>query len=104
MNTLDRRLLELHVQRGRLQERIATQRTQLAQQWAPVGRVLHVARSVRLAVRAGIIYLLQHPLAASATLAGIVLLKPRSVWRWGVRGLFVWRSWRALHGAAAKFL
>lgn len=104
MNTLDQRLLELHLQRGRLQERIAAQRLLLAQQYAPVERVLHVARNVKLAARAGLIYLLQHPVATCAMVAGAVLLRPRSVWRWGVRAVFMWRTWRTVRGAASKLL
>ena len=97
------RLIELHLQRGRLRERIAMQRTTLAQQLAPIhGRFALPQRLARL-VQDGKAVVQRHPLIATAAAAAIVLLKPRFVLRWAKRGVMAWRTWRTVSGLLPAF-
>lgn len=99
-------LAELHQEQGRLRERIAMQRAQLAQHAAPLrgalasgDRAVQVGRNAFDAVS-------RHPVGLGVLAAVMLAVKPRTVWRWGTRGLLAWRSWRAvadgLPEAAAK--
>ena len=98
------RLIELHRERGRLLERIAAQRHALSQQLTPLRGVLNVSdRAARLA-QEGKSFVRQHPLAVSAVVAALVLLKPRTVLRWTQRGLLAWRTWRSIHTLIPGFL
>lgn len=102
------RLIELHQQRGRLLERIAAQRSALSRQLAPLQGVLHIGdrvgeRATRM-VQDGKGFMQQHPLAVAAVVAAVVLLKPRTVMRWGRRGLSVWRTWRSVQTLVPGFL
>ena len=63
------RLIEIGIRRGRLIERIASQRELLGQQMQPVRSALHTADRGVAGLRAGIDYLRQHTaivLAAAA--------------------------------------
>jgi hypothetical protein len=95
---MDKRLIELHQQRGRLIERIAMQRVTLARELAPVRATLDTTDRALAAVRDSVCYLRQHPAAVAALAAALFALKPRMLWRWLQRGFLVWRSWRALRG------
>lgn len=93
---MDQRLAELHRERGRLIERIASQRTALASQLVPVQKMAAAGdRAVSLA-QGFIGYLKKRPLPVLVVAVALVLLKPNAAWRWAQRGLFVWRTWRAL--------
>ena len=89
-------LADLHHERGRLTERIATQRATLASQLAPVRNALQVSDRVTQLLRGGADYARQHPLALAAAGLALLLFKPRGSMRWARRGLFVWRTWRAV--------
>lgn len=91
---MQNRLIELHQQRGQLVERVASQRQVLAQQLAPLQSSFNIADRVAGVVQDGKAFVQRHPLAIAAAVAGMVLLKPRTVWRWGQRGLVAWRTWR----------
>lgn len=93
---MEKRLIELHLQRGRLIERIASQRGTLTRQLAPVRATLDTTDRALAAVRDSACYLRQHPAAVAALAAALFALKPRMLWRWLQRGFLVWRSWRAL--------
>lgn len=92
------RLLELAVKRGRLQERIAMQRRELAQHAVPLANALAVGDSVA----DGVDWLKRHPLVVVAAAAAIVVAKPRQAWRWARRGVIAWRGWRAVRSAVAN--
>lgn len=94
---MNRRLAELYSQQGRLLERSAAQRASLIRQLAPLQRVLQRADTTLATLRSGALYVLQYPLVLAAAVLGLVLLKPRRAWRWGVRGLWLWRTWGNLH-------
>lgn len=89
-------LIELHQQRGRLLERIASQRTTLARQVLPLQNASDAGSRVWALLRGGVQYLKSHPLPVALTALALMLLKPRRALRWAGRGLFLWRGWRAL--------
>lgn len=89
-------LLELHQQRGRLRERIASQRAALAQQLEPLQHASDAGQRIFSLVRSGVQYLKSHPLPVLLALSALVLLKPGRAWRWAGRGLALWRSWKVL--------
>ena len=93
---MNKKLIELHQQRGRLQERIASQRASLAQQCAPLVRVSNTSSRIFNGLRVGVQYLQQHPLPVALSVLVLALLKPRRAWRWGKRGLYLWRKWQVL--------
>lgn len=102
MSTLDQRLLELHLQRGRLLERIGAQRTALAHQLAPVHQVLHTVEGAMRIIRLAVDYLLAHPKTISTALLLTLLARPRGMWRWVQRGLLTWRYWQVARAVAVK--
>jgi hypothetical protein len=89
MNT---RLLELAERRGALRMRIAAQREALAHHVAPLETAFAVADQGMEGVR----WLKGHPAVVGGALAVLTVLRPRRVWRWLQRGLFVWRGWRGV--------
>jgi hypothetical protein len=99
---MEKRLIELHQQRGRLIERIATQRGTLARQLAPVRATLDTTDRALAVVRDSVCYLRQHPAAVAALAAALFAWKPRMLWRWLRRVFLVWRSWRALRGLLSR--
>lgn len=94
---MNQELIDLAIERGRLIERISSQRQLLGQQLQPIGDTLHATDRVVATVRSGCLYVRQHPHVVTAAVAVLVVLHPRRVWRWTTRGLFVWRTWRLMH-------
>jgi len=101
---MQKRLIELHQQRGRLLERSATERNALARQWAPLARGIQVGDRIAEGVAQARAFALQHPLAIAAVVAVVVVLRPRGVLRWSLRGVSAWRTWTALRAALPAFL
>ncbi|HPT49135.1 MAG TPA: YqjK family protein [Accumulibacter sp.] len=94
---MNQALIDLAVQRGRLMERSSIQRRQLQQQLLPLDRALRATDRAVSSLKKGTDYLEKHPGAvAAAALVLLVMIRPRGVWRWGMRGFFVWRGWRKL--------
>lgn len=98
------RLIELHQQRGRLQERIAQQRASLRQQLAPVRGVLEVPQRILKVKQEGIALARKHPLIVGGVIVALVVLRPRTVLRWAGRALGAWRTWRSVSGMIPGFL
>ncbi len=97
---MEKRLIELALQRGRLQERIAGQRTALAGQMQPLAAaVARVDQGLALA-RAGGDWVRRHPMHVGAAVALLALLKPRRLWRWGRRALILWGMWQRVRPQA----
>ena len=93
---MDKRLVELHRERGELLRRIAAQRASMAGQLAPLQQASSIAdRAVGL-LRSGLQFLREHPVAVALAVSALGLRKPGRSWRWLQRGLFVWRSWHTL--------
>ena len=91
---MNRRLNELHLRRGRLLERIATQRAVVVHDMQPVRLALDTTDRWLACVRSGVDYIKQRP--AIITLAVVVLFvfKARRIWRLAKRGFVAWRTWR----------
>jgi hypothetical protein len=100
---MNQRLIDLGIRRGRLLERIASQRSALAYQLAPLREALSVADRAVAGLRRGTDYVKQHPGLALAALAVLVIVKPCRAWRWARRGFIAWRSWVALRERFAVF-
>lgn len=88
--------MALQLERGRLQERIAQQRTTLALDLLPLRPVVITAGRVMAAGRAGVGFVRSNPLLMRATLAVVLALRPKGLWRLAKTGLVVWRGSRAL--------
>lgn len=89
------RRLERAEQRGRLRERIARQRHELALTLAPAGRLLAWADRLAGRWRPVAAWLRRHPLFAGSLLAGALLTRPKKHWkllRWVLLGARFWRA------------
>ncbi len=93
---MNRQLVDLYLQQGRLLERIAVQRADLKRQLMPLQRTAQRADAALLLLQQSVHTLRSHPLTVAAALALLVILKPRRAWAWGVRGLWLWRHWQRL--------
>ena len=89
-------LIDVAIERGRLIERISSQRQLLGQQLQPLGAGLATAGRAIASIRQGSDYVKQHPEMVAVGVAALVVLQPRRVWRWSQRLFFVWRTWRML--------
>ena len=90
------RLNELHLQRGRLLERITTQRYVLITEVQPVRAALDKTDRVLAHVRAGVDYVKRYPAVAGLAVAVLFAFNFRRVFRLARRGFVVWRTWRML--------
>jgi hypothetical protein len=91
---MDDRLIELYVQRGRLRERIGSQRTQLARELAPLGGALQLVDRSRAVLHSARQWLTAHPGVVSVLVVAVLVWRPRAVFRslrWG------FSAWRTLH-------
>jgi len=93
---VNQELIDLAVERGRLLERISSQRQLLAQQLQPLGEAMGTADRVIAGTRECGDYLKRHPELVATGVAVLVILRPGRVWRWSRRGFFAWRTWRML--------
>jgi hypothetical protein len=87
-------LNELHLRRGRLLERIATQRAALRRDAQPVYAALYKTDRVLARVRAAVDYVKQHPSIAALGVAALFFMKGNRVWRLAKRGFIAWRVWQ----------
>lgn len=101
---MQKRLIELHLQRGRLLERIANQRHDLSVQLAPLERAVHIGDRVAAAADQCKVFVLEHPLTVTAAVATVVVLRPRGVLRWTRRALVAWRAWVTVKALLPRFL
>lgn len=91
---MNHQLNELHLRRGRLLERIATQRAQLSREIQPVRTSLAKVDRVISRVRSTTDYIKQHPSVAALAVAVLFAIKTERVWRWTRRAFFAWQTWR----------
>ena len=87
--------LEVAMRHGALRARIAAQRADLAKHAAPLETALGGADKAL----AGVDWLKHHPAAVAAAAAVLVATGPKRAWRWGKRGLLVWRGWRMIRNS-----
>ena len=99
---MEKQLIELHLQRGRLIERIAQQRGTLARQLAPVRVACDAMDLVVATARDAAGFVQRHPVGVATGAAALVAMRPRQAWRWLKRGLLVWRGWRAVQDRLAR--
>ncbi|MBK1680321.1 YqjK-like family protein [Rhodocyclus tenuis] len=97
------RLIDIGVRRGRLLERIASQRAAIGSDLAPVRDALRATDRAVVLLRSAADTLRRHPAMVLAGVAIFIALKPRRLWRWGRRAFVVWRSWRFLRQRLAAF-
>lgn len=94
---MNQQLNELHLRRGRLLERIASQRSALAEHVAPVHAALDSTDRFFGRIHAAVYYLKTHPIGSAAlTLAAVYIVKPRRAWRWAARAFSTWQTWRLM--------
>lgn len=93
---MNKRLAELHLERGQLMERIASQRMALARQLQPLQQAVAAGDRAVSWLQGLVGYVKQRPIPVLAVAAALLLLKPKSTWRWARRGLVVWRAWRVV--------
>lgn len=93
---MEKRLIELGLQRGRLQERIASQRTTLAAQLQPIAGALVSTDQALATARRGIDYVKRHPGQVGVAVALLAILRPKGIWRWGRRSFIAWSLWKKI--------
>lgn len=81
--------MRLALARERLLERSSRLRGIVVEQSAALSPALRVGDSVR----EGVQWVRLHPEVIAAAAVGFFLLRPRRVWRWGLR---LWGGWRLL--------
>ncbi|HQX59339.1 MAG: hypothetical protein KBF63_04730 [Rhodoferax sp.] len=101
---MQQRLIELQQQRGRLLERIANQRASLVTQTQPIARLLNFGDRVGEVAAQCKRTALEHPLAVAVAVGAVIVLRPRTVFRWVQRGFFAWRSWGAVTSAISHYI
>lgn len=94
MGIMDRQLIELYTQRGRLRERIRAQRAQLALDLVPVADTLQAVDYARWRWQQTKGWLAAHPLVVTVAVAALVLWRPRAVVGTLYRGYSIWRYWQ----------
>jgi len=92
-------LAELAFERGRLIERIAHQRTTLAQQMRPLQDAQDTTHRLLAHCRVGLDHLRARPWLLALGVLAVVLVKPRRALAWGLRGVVLWRYVRKLRAA-----
>ena len=91
---MDKRLAQLRREQVQLIERVASQRAVLADQLAPLQKLIAAGDRAAGWLDGLTRYLRRHPLPVLIAAAALVLFKPKAAWCWAQRGLFVWRAWR----------
>lgn len=101
---MQKRLIELQVERGRLLERIAGQREALARNAAPLAQTFSLGDRFMQALKEGQALARQHPLSVGLVAAAIMIFKPGAVLRWAGRGATLWRTWQSLQATLPEGL
>ena len=99
----NKQLSELQLQRGRLLERIASQRETLRQDFVPVSQALGKVDSAVAAVHSAAAGIRRHPVMASAAVAVLFWAKGKSLLRWGGKAFSLWQSWRLVQATIADW-
>ena len=94
---------KLLLRRGRLLERIATQRAALARDTQPVSVALSSADRMLDRVRSITDYIKRHPSLATLAVTVLFLMKSRRIWQWTKRSFVAWKTWRGLRDRFLSF-
>ncbi len=97
---MNKQLLALYLERGRLQERITQQRLSLVTQWMPLQKASATANSVMTVGQGGFGFLRKHSWLVVMAVAAFVVLRPKGSWWLVQRGWMLWRGWRMVRGFA----
>lgn len=100
---MNRQLDELLLRRGRLIERIASQREVLRHDFVPVGHALGKVDTAVAAVHSAAASVRRHPVMASAAVAVLFWAKGKSLLRWGGKAFSLWQSWRLIQASVAEW-
>ena len=91
---MSRRFDELLLQRGRLIERIASQRTTLQQNFSPIVTALNRTDFAVAKAHSFVISIRRHPWVLSLVVVALLATKGKTVLRWSGRAFSLWRTWR----------
>ena len=94
---------DVHLRRGRLLERIATERRALAHELKPTAASLAAADRLLARAREAADYLKQHLGVVVLAVGTLAVVRPRRAWRWARRGLLAWQTWRTLRNRFLVF-
>ena len=101
---MNRPLDDLLLRRGRLIERIASQRETLRHDFVPVSQALGKVDTVVAGVHSAAARIRQHPVMASAAVAVLFWAKGKSLLRWGGKAFSLWQSWRLIQATIADWV
>lgn len=93
---MNRRLNDLHLQRGRLLERITTQRILLNNAMPPVQHALHTTDRVLACAQAGMAYIKRHPAIVTLAVATLFIFRIKRIVHLARKGFLLWKTWQAL--------
>lgn len=93
---MQKKLPELYLERGRLLERIAYERHDVAFALKPLQDAEDLGRRVCVLGSSAATFIRDRPWWVALVVAGVVVAKPRRVWPWLLRGVALWRGWRSL--------
>lgn len=93
---MNKQLLALYLERGRLQERIAHQRAALGHELLPLVNAATAASRVMAAGHQAAGFVKSNPLLMLAALVTALVLRPRGIWRLAKTGVVIWRGWRTV--------
>lgn len=104
---MNHRVDELLLQRGRLIERIASQRQALRQDFVPVVAALGKVDSAVAGVRSVVDVIRRHAVLTSAVVGTLLIFKGKTALRWAGKAFSLWKTWGmvagALLGAGGRF-
>jgi hypothetical protein len=90
---MNAKLVELYVKRGRLRERIGTQRVQLAHELAPLGNALRTVDRARTLMHLAGLWIAANPGKVALVGVAVAVWRPRIVLRATRYSFVVWRNW-----------
>ena len=100
---MNSKLNELNLQRGRLLERIASQRSALRYDAQPACQALSKVDRALGRVQAVTNYVKQHPGLMALAIPALFFIKKGRVWSWAKRGFVTWQTWRTVRDRLSAF-
>ncbi len=100
---MNSKLNEILLRRGRLQERIASQRESMRRDAQPVSLALEKLDCVLASVRSATDYMKRNPAVVAAAVAGLFLIDRKRFWSWAKRGVVAWKAFRTVRNRLLAF-